>query len=84
MNPMSIIMVKKSKFKKITILKMDEQTALSAAKSGQLDLVYVDGETSKAKVDNMQVLTLPTVENFIINLPTIPETKKVTRLSEIM
>lgn len=67
---------KKSKFKKITILKMDEQTALSAAKSGQLDLVYVDGETSKAKVDNMQVLTLPTVENFIINLPTIPETKK--------
>ena len=55
---------------------MDEQTALSAAKSGQLDLVYVDGETSKAKVDNMQVLTLPTVNNFIINLPTIPETKK--------
>lgn len=65
---------KKSSFKKITILKVDEDAALASAKSGQLDLVYVDAESSKTKVDHMTVLTMPTVDSFSINLPVIPET----------
>lgn len=65
---------KKSPFKKITILKVDEDAALASAKSGQLDLVYVDAESSKTKVDHMTVLTKPTIDSFSINLPVIPET----------
>lgn len=65
---------KKSSFKKITILKVDEDAALASAKSDQLDLVYVDAESSKTKVDHMTVLTMPTVDSFSINLPVIPET----------
>lgn len=71
---MNITMAKNLLFKKITILKVDEDAALASAKSGQLDLVYVDAESSKTKVDHMTVLTKPTIDSFSINLPVIPET----------
>lgn len=67
---------KRSGFKKITILKVDEDTALATAKSGQLDVVYIDADSAKTKVDGMTVLAKPTVDSFAINLPVIPDTEE--------
>ena len=66
----------KSKFKRVNILKMDEDTALAAAKSGQVDLILINGESSRTKVNGMKVLVLKTIDSFAINLPTIKETSE--------
>lgn len=64
---------KKPNFKKVTILKLDEDAALAAAKSGQLDLVLVDSEFAKTKVEGMNLFEMKAIDAFVINLPTIPE-----------
>ena len=64
----------KSHFKKITILNLDEETALANARSGQLDVVMVNPEYSKETVPGMHLVSLPTVDNRGFNLPTIAET----------
>ncbi|WP_443935387.1 ABC transporter substrate-binding protein [Phascolarctobacterium faecium] len=64
----------KPHLKKVTILKMDEDAALAAAKSGKLDLVYVNADFAKNKVDGMRLETVNTVSGFAVNLPTVPET----------
>ncbi|PRR73785.1 ABC transporter substrate-binding protein [Clostridium thermopalmarium] len=63
----------KSKFKKITILELDEDAALASAKSGQLDVVMINPEYAKEKVKGMHLERLKTVDNRGINLPVIPE-----------
>lgn len=62
------------KFKKVTILKLDEDAALAAAKSGQLDLVLVESEFASTPVDGMKLYRMSAMDAFTINLPTIPET----------
>ena len=64
----------KSQFKQITFLSIDEETALAAAKSGQLDLVMVNPEYAKETVEGMHLETIKTSDNRGFNLPTIPET----------
>ncbi|MDU4962198.1 MAG: ABC transporter substrate-binding protein [Sporomusaceae bacterium] len=64
----------KPKLKKVTILKLDEDAALAAAKSGRLDVVLVDAEFAKTKVDGMNLYKMAAMDAFTINLPTIPET----------
>lgn len=64
---------KKPNFEKVTILRLDEDAALAAAKSGKLDLVYVNGEAAQNTVKGMKILALPTIDSFAINLPTITE-----------
>lgn len=64
----------KSKFKKITILKMDEDAALAAAKSGKLDLVLVSSEFAKNEVKGMKLKALDVTDIFVLNLPVIKET----------
>lgn len=61
-----------SPFKKITLLFLDEETALANAKSGQLDVVMVNPEYAKESVAGMQLLTVRTVDNRGFNLPVIP------------
>ncbi len=63
----------KSQFKQITFLSIDEETALAAAKSGQLDLVMVNPEYAKESVDGMHVVTIKTSDNRGFNLPCVPE-----------
>ncbi|GHV61965.1 ABC transporter substrate-binding protein [Spirochaetia bacterium] len=65
----------KSPFKQITILNIDEQAALAAAKSGQLDVVMVNPEYAKDAVKGMHLENIKTSDNRGFNLPTIPETK---------
>lgn len=64
----------KSQFKQITFLSIDEETALAAAKSGQLDLVMVNPEYAKETVDGMHMETIKTSDNRGFNLPCVPET----------
>lgn len=64
----------KSQFKQITFLSIDEETALAAAKSGQLDLVMVNPEYARETVDGMHMETIKTSDNRGFNLPCIPET----------
>ena len=62
---------KKPNFKKVTILKLDEDAALAAAKSGKLDLVLVDSEFAKTDVKDMQIKKLRAIDAFAVNLPVI-------------
>ncbi|MDR0539834.1 MAG: ABC transporter substrate-binding protein [Spirochaetaceae bacterium] len=66
---------KKSPFRQITFLHIDEQAALAAAKSGQLDVVMVNPEYAKETVQGMYLRTIKTSDNRGFNLPTIPEVK---------
>lgn len=68
----------KPKLKKVTILKLDEDAALAAAKSGRLDVVLVDSEFAKTKVEGMDLYKMAAMDAFTINLPTIPETTDAT------
>lgn len=63
----------KPSFKKVTLLELDEEAALAAAKSGQLDVVMVNPEYAKEKIEGMELISLMTVDNRGFNLPTIPE-----------
>lgn len=63
-----------SPFKQITFLDIGEETALAAAKSGQLDVVMVNPEYAKETVAGMHLVTVKTSDNRGFNLPTIPET----------
>lgn len=64
----------KSKFKKITILKMDEDAALAAAKSGKLDVVLVSAEFAKNEVKDMKKKAYDVTDVFLFNLPVVKET----------
>lgn len=64
----------KSPFKRVSILKLDPDTALAAAQSGQLDFVSVEPEFAMNEVKNMKVLALDVLNALAINLPVIPET----------
>lgn len=63
----------KPSFNKVTILNLDEEAALAAAKSGKLDLVMVNPEYANEDVMNMTLQSIKTVDNRGFNLPTIPE-----------
>jgi peptide/nickel transport system substrate-binding protein len=65
----------KSPFTQITILTIDEQAALAAAKSGQLDVVMVNPEYAMDRVPGMHIENIKTSDNRGFNLPTIPETR---------
>jgi peptide/nickel transport system substrate-binding protein len=68
----------KSPFKQITILTIDEQAALAAAKSGQLDVVMVNPEYALDKVNGMHIENIKTSDNRGFNLPMIPETRNAS------
>lgn len=67
---------KKPSLKKVTFMKLDNDAALAAAKSGQLDIVMVNPEYALDHVDGMHLVKMKTMDIRNINLPVIPETKK--------
>lgn len=64
----------KSPFKRVSILKLDPDTALAAAQSGQLDFVSVESEFAMHEIEGMTVLALDVLNALAVNLPVIPET----------
>jgi peptide/nickel transport system substrate-binding protein len=71
----------KSPFTQITILNIDEQAALAAAKSGRLDVVMVNPEYAKETVKGMHLENIKTSDNRGFNLPMIPETKNAAGIT---
>jgi peptide/nickel transport system substrate-binding protein len=59
-------------FKQITLVFLDEKTALANAQSGALDVVMVQPEYAKEPVANMHLETFDTVDNRGFSLPVIP------------
>jgi peptide/nickel transport system substrate-binding protein len=68
----------KSPFKQITILNVNEETALATAKSGQLDVMMVNPEYAKERVTGMTLQRFKTVDNRGFNLPLIRETRNTS------
>ncbi|MBQ6395539.1 MAG: twin-arginine translocation signal domain-containing protein [Atopobiaceae bacterium] len=59
-------------FKKITVLNLDSDTSLANAKSGELDLVFVNPQYSEEEVPGMTIKVLESVDKYGFNLPQIP------------
>lgn len=64
----------KSEFDQITFLTLDEETALSYAQSGMLDVVKINPEYAYEEVEGMHLETYVTSDNRGFGLPCIPET----------
>lgn len=61
-----------SSFKRITVLFLDQETALANAQSGQLDVVMVHPEYARQSVAGMELVTCDTVDNRGFSLPVMP------------
>ncbi len=57
---------------RVTFLKLDNDAALAAAKSGQLDIVMVSPEYALEEVEGMHLERLKTMDIRNINLPVVP------------
>lgn len=67
---------KQPNFRKITFLYLDENTALAAAKAGEVQLAAVPAAFGLQKVNNMRVETLKSVDNRGIMFPFVPVGQK--------
>lgn len=65
----------KPEFSQITFLNIDEETALSYAQSGMLDVVKINPEYAYEEVEGMHLETYATSDNRGFALPCIPETE---------
>lgn len=63
----------------VTILNMDEDTAIANAKSGQLDAVMVDANYAGEKIEGMHIENLETMDVRQISLPVTKETEYRTK-----
>jgi peptide/nickel transport system substrate-binding protein len=59
--------------KKVTLVHMDADKALSAAQSGQLDIVMVGANYASEKVAGMHIQPFETMDIRMISLPVLPE-----------
>lgn len=64
-----------SPFAQITFLNIDEETALSYAQSGMLDVVKINPEYADEEAPGMHLETYATADNRGFSLPCIPETE---------
>ena len=64
------------KIKKLTVLFMEEDAAMAAAMSGQVDVAHTAASYSDQEIDGYELLSVATVDNRGFNLPcTEPEEK---------
>lgn len=64
--------------KQVTILNMEEDTAIANAKSGELDVVMVDPNYADEEVKGMHIENLETMDVRQISLPVTAETSYIT------
>lgn len=60
----------KSTFKRITLVFLNGEAALAHAQSGTMDVVMVQPEYTKEKVEGMHLVKFPTIDTRGFNLPT--------------
>lgn len=63
-----------SSFDQITFLNIDEETALTYAQAGTVDVIKINPEYAYEEVDGMHLETYATSDNRGFNLPCVPET----------
>lgn len=63
----------KVRMKKVIILFMEEDTALAAVKSGQVDIAYTSAIYSEEKISGYELLNCKSVDSRGISLPVMPE-----------
>ncbi len=63
----------KVRMKKVIILFMEEDTALAAVKSGQVDIAYTSAIYSEEKISGYELLYCKSVDSRGISLPVMPE-----------
>lgn len=63
-------------FKRITMLFMDKDTALAAAKSGKVDIAEIDIIHANQTVDGYDIISLPSSRAFGISFPMQNDTGK--------
>ncbi|MFV0482247.1 MAG: ABC transporter substrate-binding protein [Campylobacteraceae bacterium] len=64
---------KKPFFKKVTIVNIDEDSILATAKSGKFDVLMINPEFAKEKIEGMNLVNLKTVDTRGFNLPVVKE-----------
>ena len=57
------------KMKKVTVLFMEEDSALAAAQAGQVDVAHTAASYSEQSIDGYELLAVQTVDNRGFNLP---------------
>lgn len=66
----------KAKIKKVTVLFMDEDAALAAVMAGQVDVAHTAASLADEKIDGYGLLSVTSVDNRGINLPTVKASEK--------
>lgn len=66
-----------SEIKKITVLFMEEDAALAAAKAGQLDVAVTAVSLADQEISGMKLMALKTIDNRGLTLPYIKDEGKV-------
>lgn len=64
------------KMKKVTVLFMEEDSALAAAQAGQVDVAHTAASYSEQSIDGYELLAVQTVDNRGFNLPAAEVTEK--------
>lgn len=57
---------------RVTLLYMDNDTALAAARSGQVDIVMVSPDYASEQIEGMHMIPLETMDIRMISLPVLP------------
>lgn len=65
----------RSPFKRVVILKLDQDATLAAAQSGKIDLVWTTAEFKDTKIPGMSARVFETCDLFSINMATVAEGK---------
>lgn len=65
-----------AKIKKVTVLFMDEDAALAAALAGEVDVAHTAASLAEEEIDGYSLLSVASVDNRGINLPTVKAEKK--------
>ena len=64
--------------KRVTIVFMDEDAALAAARAGQVDVALTAATLATAEVEGYRIENISTVDNRGFTLPVLPDTGEVT------
>ena len=64
------------KMEKVTVLFMEEDSALAAARAGQVDVAHTAASYSEQSIDGYELLAVQTVDNRGFNLPAAEVTEK--------
>ena len=66
----------KGQFKKITIVFLDEDAAIAAARAGQLDFTAIPATSANQEIEGMKKVVLDSVDNRGISWPVVPSGKE--------